>query len=233
MLRSRRSSSSAADDGYRIRLLSCLALSLGSLLVLLHLPLDASTPRVGWAPRGTPSLIDVHEVRESTEPEAARASDAPPPTRHVRPQPAPPVASTPPREEEASGTSTEAPPERPAPTSVAQLAPENQPRIEGGMGSLYLNIRYPRAARERGVEGRVIIRFTVRTDGRPTDIEVLKSLHPLCDSAAVRGLREVRFAPGRQGGTAVPVRMALPVRFKLAQVGAPASASSERAGSGT
>jgi hypothetical protein len=47
------------------------------------------------------------------------------------------------------------------------------------------------------------------------DIEVAKPLHPLCDSAAVRALRSVQFTPANHDGEIVPIRMHLPVRFKL------------------
>lgn len=109
---------------------------------------------------------------------------------------------------------------------MAQLTLQNQPHIKGGLGALYLNIDYPRAAREQGVEGRLLVTFTVHPSGTATDIDVIRPLHPLCDSAAVQALRTVRFAPGQKNGTPVPVRMTLPIRFRLLQPKAPATASS-------
>jgi TonB family protein len=83
------------------------------------------------------------------------------------------------------------------------------------MSAFYLNIQYPPAARRKGIEGRLELRFTVGADGTVRGIQVAKSLHPLCDSAAVRALRSVRFAPGTHNGEPIPVRMSLPVRFTL------------------
>ncbi len=60
-----------------------------------------------------------------------------------------------------------------------------------------------------------MLRFVVGTDGRARDIVVMQPLHPLCDSAAVRALRQTTFVPGRQDGKRVAVRMQLPVRFRL------------------
>lgn len=92
---------------------------------------------------------------------------------------------------------------------------EEMPQIEGGIGAYYINIRYPKAAIEAGVHGRLILSFVVERDGYPSEIEVLKSLHPLCDSSAVQALRKTRFVPGRQNGQPVRVRMRLPVHFKI------------------
>jgi TonB family protein len=98
---------------------------------------------------------------------------------------------------------------------MATLAPSEQPDMIGGMGSLYMNIRYPREAIRKGIEGRVMLHFRIDEDGKPTQIEVARSLHPLCDSAAVQGLRAVRFAPAMRDGKRIPVYMKLPVRFQI------------------
>lgn len=92
---------------------------------------------------------------------------------------------------------------------------EQMPDIVGGVGAFYINIIYPEEAARQGIEGRLLLQFTVETDGRPTNIQVLKPLHPLCDSAAVRALRETSFIPGKQNGVRVRVNMRLPVRFQL------------------
>jgi len=107
---------------------------------------------------------------------------------------------------------------------LKKLAPilefaEVAPTLVGGLGNLYLHIRYPQAAIDQGIQGQLVLRFVVEPDGRTTDIVVEKSLHPLCDSAAVRALREVAFRPGRQDGEATRVRMRLPVRFRIVDSG--------------
>ena len=92
---------------------------------------------------------------------------------------------------------------------------DTMPDIAGGMGAYYIHIEYPQQAIDDGIEGRMVLAFVVETDGMPSEIEVLQSLHPLCDSSAVRALRKTRFIPGRQNGRVVRVRMRLPVRFRL------------------
>ncbi len=98
---------------------------------------------------------------------------------------------------------------------------EQQPHIVGGLGAYYIHIQYPEEAVRKGIEGRLMLTFVVNTDGKPSEIEIIRSLHASCDSAAVQALRQTRFVPGKQNGEAVRVRMRLPVRFKLVSPGAP------------
>jgi len=117
---------------------------------------------------------------------------------------------------ETSKANTASDPERRSFRSVATLSPDaNKPRIVGGMQQLYLNVKYPKVAQEQHIQGRVILNFVVHETGRVSDINILRSLHPLCDSAVVRAVRETTFVPAEENGKRVAVRMALPVRFQL------------------
>lgn len=95
---------------------------------------------------------------------------------------------------------------------------DDQPRFVGGIGRYYLNIDYPDEAREAGVQGRLVLRFTVGVDGLAHDIVVEESLHPLCDSSAVAALERSHFIPGQVDGERVPIRLRLPVRFQLVEI---------------
>ena len=92
---------------------------------------------------------------------------------------------------------------------------DQSPSIIGGLSSLYLNIDYPIEARDKGIQGLTVLMFIVEKDGSTSNIEVMKSLHPACDSAAVIAVRQTRFNPGVQDGEEVRVKMRLPIRFKL------------------
>ena len=96
---------------------------------------------------------------------------------------------------------------------------DQSPSIIGGLSSLYLNIDYPLEARDQGIQGLTVLMFVVEKDGTTSNIEVMKSLHPACDSAAVAAVRETHFNPGMQDGEKVRVKMRLPVRFKLVNRG--------------
>ena len=92
---------------------------------------------------------------------------------------------------------------------------DQSPSIIGGLSSLYLNIDYPLEARDQGIQGLTVLMFVVEKDGSTSDIEVIKPLHPACDSAAIAAVSQTLFKPGVQDGKEVRVKMRLPIRFKL------------------
>ena len=220
----RRAARRPGRDAYRIRILGALTGSLLLFLGLAHMPMDGPSDRVGWRSGSSYDPITVADLQASTRPEnpeheaSDEPVDAPPPTAHTTPtdRSSPPVASAS-REGDGTGDRPSASSTSPDRTiaRMATLDPSEQPDMIGGIGSLYMNIRYPREAVRRGIEGRVVLHFRITEDGTPTQIQVARSLHPLCDSAAVQGLRAVRFAPAVRDGRRIPVYMKLPVRFQI------------------
>lgn len=213
---------SSVLDAYSIRIMLSLVASLGLLLALARLPVQSSTQRVGWSTQSPDDRILLSEIDSERTPEESSPEgpeQAPPATKLQFPRPEEAAQSTSPEAPAAGSSSgdTEAPDAPPNEArSVTTLGTADQrPQIVGGAGSLYLHINYPAEARRQGVEGRLILKFTVRRDGDVSDIAIAESLHPLCDSAAVDGLRSVDFVPARHNGEAIPIRMELPVRFQL------------------
>jgi len=97
---------------------------------------------------------------------------------------------------------------------------ENMPSFPGGQIELmrYLNntVRYPIIAQENGIQGRVIVQFTVRKDGSIDDIEVVRSADPNLDKEAVRVIQSMpNWTPGEQRGKKVNCKFTVPVVFKL------------------
>ena len=97
---------------------------------------------------------------------------------------------------------------------------EEQPMYPGGMQELMkylqMNIRYPKEAQERGLQGRVIVQFVVNKDGSICDEHVVKSVDPQLDAEAFRAIRSMpNWIPGKQRGEPVRVRFTLPVTFRL------------------
>ncbi len=83
---------------------------------------------------------------------------------------------------------------------------------------IYSNIKYPKAARDAGIQGRVIIKFVVQKDGSITDAKVLRDPGGGCGMEAERVVNMMpNFVPGKQKGKAVNVSYTLPVSFKLAE----------------
>lgn len=211
-------SSRRLTDAYPIRFSGCLVASLLVVGLVFHLPLHEQTKRVGWqfATDPHPFQFELMDIRPAEAPTAATA----PVTTFGEPSQPPPPLPEPEERFDASLSEVPVPVPAPEPTKLeAQHAvlefSEQQPHIVGGLSAYYLNIRYPQAAIDAGVEGRLILSFVVEPDGSASQIEVLKPLHPLCDSSAVQALRHTRFMPGQQNGHSVRVRMRLPVQFKI------------------
>lgn len=92
---------------------------------------------------------------------------------------------------------------------------ERMPELIGGLASIQSKIRYPEIAKKAGVEGTVIVQFTVDEKGRVVDPEVVQGIGAGCDEEALRVIKEARFIPGMQNGEVAPVRISVPIRFKL------------------
>jgi len=97
---------------------------------------------------------------------------------------------------------------------------EVMPKYPGGEAALLKfladNIAYPKEAAEKGIQGRIVVRFVVTPDGSIEDVEVIQSVDPLCDNEAVRVVKAMpKWTPGKQGGKSVYVYYTLPVVFRL------------------
>lgn len=97
---------------------------------------------------------------------------------------------------------------------------EVQPNPEGGMAGwnkyLATNLQYPALAREKGIEGTVIVVFEIHTDGSIHNVEILRGIGGGADEEAVRVVQNApKWVPGKQRGREVITRMRLPIRFKL------------------
>ncbi len=64
-------------------------------------------------------------------------------------------------------------------------------------------IEYTHAARAEGIEGKLKLRVTVAADGSVLNVEVLSSVSPELDAAAVAAVRQWRFKPAMACGKAV------------------------------
>jgi protein TonB len=83
---------------------------------------------------------------------------------------------------------------------------------------IYKELKYPSAAIEVGIAGRVTMQFTVGKDGAVRDIEVMRGVHSLLDNEALRVLGKMpKWIPGKQQGNPVSVRYVIPIIFKIAE----------------
>jgi len=102
----------------------------------------------------------------------------------------------------------------------AYVVVEEMPVFPGGDIALlkYIaeNTQYPEEAKEKNIQGRVIIRFKVMDDGMVNDASVIKGVEPLLDAEALRVVKTLpQFEPGKQDGVAVPVWYMVPITFTL------------------
>jgi TonB family protein len=101
-------------------------------------------------------------------------------------------------------------------TSVEQV-----PEFKGGLEAfgkfLATNMKYPKAARDNNVQGRVIITFVVEKDGSLSNMKVVRGIGSGCDEEAVRVLGiSPAWKPGIQNGKPVKVQYSVPISFTLA-----------------
>ncbi len=75
---------------------------------------------------------------------------------------------------------------------------------------------YPETARQRGIEGTVILLVRVGRDGEVRDVAVSKgSGSALLDEAALEAVRRWRFHPASLGSLPVESFVEVPIRFRL------------------
>jgi TonB family C-terminal domain len=77
-------------------------------------------------------------------------------------------------------------------------------------------LRYPIAAINKGIEGRVIVKFVINKKGIPTRIQIEKSVSHELDKEAMRVIKSMpKWKPGKVDGEIVDVWYTLPFVFIL------------------
>lgn len=97
---------------------------------------------------------------------------------------------------------------------------DSEPEYPGGLNGLMQflceNIHYPAKAVEDCIQGRVVVKFVVTTDGDVANVEVVRGVDPLLDAEAVRVVKRLNgFTPGVLNGKKVNVWYLLPVTFRM------------------
>ncbi|UCS92693.1 TonB family protein [Echinicola marina] len=97
---------------------------------------------------------------------------------------------------------------------------EDMPAPYGGMNNwndyLASSLRYPEQAKEKGIEGTVYVTFVVDKTGELKNPQILRGIGSGADEEALRVIKNAdKWKPGKQNGTAVNVRMRVPIIFAL------------------
>ena len=98
---------------------------------------------------------------------------------------------------------------------------EEKPRFNDGDANTFSrwvaeHLVYPEIAKENGVQGRVILQFTILRDGTLGNVKLLRGVDGALDKEAMRVVSQSpRWEPGRQRDRAVNVTYTFPVIFQL------------------
>ena len=123
-------------------------------------------------------------------------------------------------------------PARPITTSAADIAasahpdrpavvpPDRPTQPVGGNQAFFdwveKNQQYPLLARQRKIQGKVLVEFVVQTDGRLTDARVTRKMGSGLDEEALRLIKTApKWEPAVYQGKPIKQKMLLPVLFQL------------------
>ena len=75
---------------------------------------------------------------------------------------------------------------------------------------------YPESAKSAGIQGRVLVSFTISAEGKVTDVNLIKGIDEALDAEAIRVVSQSPdWTPGKQNGHPVPVLFAFPIIFTI------------------
>ena len=105
------------------------------------------------------------------------------------------------------------PPKQPSPGSDAfsLRQVDQKPRVVSRIQPMY-----PHRARQKGINGKVTLKFLVDENGKVKKVSVISSRPDgVFEDSAVSAVKKWRFEPGRHDGEPVPTWVRLPVSFTL------------------
>jgi TonB family protein len=97
---------------------------------------------------------------------------------------------------------------------------EDMPEYPGGEDSLRYfiaqNVKYPKIAKEQGIQGKVYVMFVVSESGKVENAEVVRGADPYLNQEALRVINSMpEWKPGKQRGVPVKVQYTVPINFQL------------------
>ncbi|GAB2456090.1 hypothetical protein GCM10011375_04130 [Hymenobacter qilianensis] len=122
--------------------------------------------------------------------------------------------------DESGATAAAAPAGATTPSGATMVKPDEPARPVGGTEAFFTwiqeNQKYPTLARQRKVEGRVMMEFIVEKDGSLVEPKVIKRLGSGLDEEALRLIKAApKWTPARYKGQPMKQKMVLPVVFQL------------------
>ena len=96
-----------------------------------------------------------------------------------------------------------------------EIMAEQMPEPIGGLKAIQEMVVYPEKALADSIEGKVYVLTFINENGDVVRTEIIKSAHPLLDSAAISAVKEIKFTPAIHKGKNVKVQVTVPIVFKL------------------
>ncbi len=107
-------------------------------------------------------------------------------------------------------------PASPAPQAAADLVyGTDSPGVTAPVATREVKPSFPRAVRDAGIQGRIIVDLVVSTGGAPVSLRIRQPLDPRLDAAALASARQWRFRPGTKDGRPVAVRTEIAFTFTV------------------
>ena len=94
------------------------------------------------------------------------------------------------------------------------------PQYPGGDAELLKQISentvYPQVAKDLQIQGRVIVRFVITSEGKVKDATILKGVDPSLDAEAIKAVYTLSdFAPAMKDGKPMATYYMIPVTFTV------------------
>ena len=181
-------------------------------------PKPKTQPKLKPTVKSTPKSKPKSQPKPKSKPKPKPRSK-PKPKVKSKPKPKPKPTSV---ERSRTSSSTKTASKQTVPTTVATRKtqdgnkPSASPARYRGQGLHNPPPKYPRAARRRGQEGRVVLSVRVSSQGSADTVTIHSSSgHGILDRAAVKAVQRWRFIPAQRNGQAVAMTVRVPVTFKL------------------
>ncbi len=100
---------------------------------------------------------------------------------------------------------------------------DQQAEFQGGTVELFRDwiqkqLIYPKEAVTNKIQGKIIMQFSVNSEGKVRNVTVLRGVHPLLDNEAIRIIQlSPDWTPAKAGGKSVEQQFAIPVIFSLGE----------------
>ena len=94
---------------------------------------------------------------------------------------------------------------------------EEMPVFPGNLNAwIYSHVQYPEAAKTKGIEGKVYVRFIIEKDGTVNDVKIIRGVSAELDNEAKEVIASMpKWYPGKQNNMPVRVYYTVPVYFAL------------------